>query len=276
MNLVNIGCGSVFHNAWINLDLVPASTDVQRCDFRKGLPYPDNYFDACYSSHVFEHLKKQEAKDLIGECLRVLKPNGIIRLVVPDLETIARTYLMLLEQVESGLLDVIPNYDWIVLELYDQAVRSQMGGDMQAYLTQAKLSNESFIKSRIGLEYKSLLQKISSNSKRDLPEKIRSQTISSLFSKVKLFLLYLVIEVIAGSAAKQAFQEGLFRNSGEIHRWMYDRFSLRRLLEEAGFVDVRVLSADCSRIANFKCYELDTAGGQIRKPDSLFVEGAKR
>jgi hypothetical protein len=81
--------------------------------------------------------------------------------------------------------------------------------------------------------------------------------------------------MIAGNKSKEAFAEGLFRDSGEIHRWMYDRFSLRRLLEKSGFTDVRVCRADESRIVGFNSYNLDVLNGKTRKPDSLFVEAIK-
>jgi predicted SAM-dependent methyltransferase len=276
MKLVNVGCGSVFHPAWINLDLVPAVHGVKCCDFRRGIPYPDNYFNVCYSSHVIEHLKKTEAKNLIGECWRVLKTNGVIRIVVPDLEKIARTYLFLLEQAESGIAEAIPNYDWIMLELYDQVVRQHVGGEMQTFFCQDHILNESFIRSRIGLEYDSVLQKISNKSKQNYVSNIRTLDFSRALKKIKYFSLSILIKLVAGTSVNNAFQEGLFRNSGEIHLWMYDRFSLRRLLEEAGFVEVQLCSASQSRILNFSRYELDIAKGHIRKPDSLFMEGIKR
>ena len=57
---------------------------------------------------------------------------------------------------------------------------------------------------------------------------------------------------------------------------MYDRFSLRRLLTETGFVEAAVTTASDSRIEGFAAYGLDVeAGGQVRKPDSLFVEARK-
>ncbi|WP_293090812.1 hypothetical protein [Moorena sp. SIOASIH] len=84
-----------------------------------------------------------------------------------------------------------------------------------------------------------------------------------------------LMTLIPGNEARQAFEVGLFRNSGEIHYWMYDRFSLRRLLERSRFVEVRVCSADSSRIQDFNSYGLDMVNGKMRKPDSLFMEGIK-
>ena len=56
---------------------------------------------------------------------------------------------------------------------------------------------------------------------------------------------------------------------------MYDRYSLKRLLEQVGFIDVRVCRADDSRIPDFNSYGLDMIDGKIRKPDSLFMEAMK-
>jgi predicted SAM-dependent methyltransferase len=80
MKLLNFGCGSTFHPAWVNIDIASSSPEVREYDIRKNLPYPNAEFDACYSSHVLEHLKQHEAQKLLAECHRVLKPKGIIRI----------------------------------------------------------------------------------------------------------------------------------------------------------------------------------------------------
>lgn len=62
----------------------------------------------------------------------------------------------------------------------------------------------------------------------------------------------------------------------ERHRWLYDRLSLARLLAEIGFREIEVCAHDVSRIPDHKSYHLDTLeDGQIRKPDSFFMEGVK-
>mgnify|MGYP002480202944 CR=1 FL=1 len=62
---------------------------------------------------------------------------------------------------------------------------------------------------------------------------------------------------------------------GELHRWMYDSFSLGRLLENHGFEDIAECTAFSSRIPQFERYQLDTLDGRIRKPDSLYMEASK-
>lgn len=274
--LLNIGCGSTFHPSWENLDLVSVSPEVKSYDIRKGLPYDDAYFEACYSSHILEHNTQQEAKKLLAECLRVLKPAGIIRVVVPDLESIVRKYIETLDQIEGGVIEAEPNYDWMMLELYDQTVRSFPGGDMGLYLTSSDLKNKNFILSRIGAEAESYwLPQEKKNERKTLGEKIKAKKISWLIDRVRISLAKKLVTLIAGKEVELAFEEGLFRNSGEIHRWMYDRFSLRRMLEKTGFVDVRICGANESIIPDFNSYGLDVIEGKVRKPDSLFMEGRK-
>lgn len=62
-------------------------------DIRKGLPFADNTADYMYASHFFEHVREGEAEKILAECLRVLKPGGVLRIVVPDLEILARKYV---------------------------------------------------------------------------------------------------------------------------------------------------------------------------------------
>jgi SAM-dependent methyltransferase len=273
MRLLNLGCGNTFHPAWVNIDIVSFSPDVRVCDIRKKLPYPDAYFDACYTSHVVEHMKREEADRLLVECRRILKPQGIVRVVVPDLESIVKTYLSTLERADFGAAEAEPNYDWMMLELYDQAVRSFSGGQMGHFLVSPNIPNQEFVKSRIGSAAENY--PASKLVKKSLWERISSKKPSLLLQKLRNTVAKTLVATIAGSEARQAFEEGLFRNSGEIHRWMYDRFSLRRFLERAGFVDIRVCRADESRIPDFNSYNLDIINGKVCKPDSLFMEAIK-
>ena len=69
----------------------------------------------------------------------------------------------------------------------------------------------------------------------------------------------------------QTFQIGQFRSAGEIHQWMYDRYSLGRLLKMVGFKDIVVRSATTSYIANWSEYALD----DTTETASLFIEAIK-
>ena len=51
----------------------------------KGLPFEDNSIENIYSSHFIEHLTLTQAKFYFKEAFRVLKPNGVMRTVCPDI-----------------------------------------------------------------------------------------------------------------------------------------------------------------------------------------------
>jgi len=67
---------------------VDAVDDAGRLDVNR-LPFADRSVDAIYSSHTLQHLQLWEAESVLGECARVLKPGGILRLALSDVEPFA-------------------------------------------------------------------------------------------------------------------------------------------------------------------------------------------
>lgn len=268
MKLVNVGCGRRIHPAWCNLDLVASVPGVVEHDLRKGLPLENDSCDAVYHSHVLEHLTKDDGKKLLGECFRVLKPGGVVRVVVPDLERIAQDYLQAIRESEVDCTALV-KVDWMKIEMLDQLVRSRSGGEMIRFAVGEGKSHESFIRARIGDEV--LGDDHSTRSAR----RSFSRRAKRVLLKAKRLLAMAAVWILEGSNGYLALKEGLFRQSGEIHRWMYDRVTLRAALEAAGFCEVVVCSASSSRIGQFSEYQLDSLNGKVRKPDSLFMEAIK-
>ena len=56
---------------------------------------------------------------------------------------------------------------------------------------------------------------------------------------------------------------------------MYDRFSMARVLGQAGFSDIENRTAGESDIPGFATYQLEVVNGSERKPDSLYMEGRR-
>ncbi len=77
----------------INVDMVFNSPHVKAYNLLKGIPLSNDQFDDTYHSQVLEHFPKEKAPDFIKECFRILKPGGIMRVVVPDLENIVNEYI---------------------------------------------------------------------------------------------------------------------------------------------------------------------------------------
>ncbi|MCX2716262.1 methyltransferase domain-containing protein [Helicobacter sp. MIT 21-1697] len=62
-------------------------------DLRYPLRCPSHTFDGVFSEHTLEHLYIDDAIALLREVFRILKPNGTIRLSVPDLGFHIEQYL---------------------------------------------------------------------------------------------------------------------------------------------------------------------------------------
>ena len=152
MSLLNIGCGNCFHREWVNIDVKSNNPNVIEHNILKGLPFSDKKFDAVYSSHLLEHIDPEQGLAFLREAFRVLKKGGIARIVVPDLETIARLYLEKLDISTKGDKSALHDYNWIKLELLDQVARSRPGGMMLRYLIDPEIANRDFVLSRIGKE----------------------------------------------------------------------------------------------------------------------------
>jgi predicted SAM-dependent methyltransferase len=120
--LLNVGCGQTRPGNWINTDcslnslaqrwrltrkiarrLVKSvayeSSNAEYMNLNRKWPWRENSVDVVYGSHVFEHLTLKSSDFFLTEARRVLKPNGCIRLVVPDLLQLARRYL---EEIGEG------------------------------------------------------------------------------------------------------------------------------------------------------------------------------
>jgi SAM-dependent methyltransferase len=264
---LNLGCGERFHKDWVNLDLHPANPSVQEWDLHRELPFPDSSFDVVYHSHVLEHFSKAEGLKFLKRCWRVLQPNGIIRVAVPDLEQIARLYLEALDKSVAGDPIWQARYEWILLELYDQVVRESSGGEMLAYVRRNPIPEEEFVASRIGGEFRRMTAPASKGA---------VQKSGKVPSKLRNLVLRKTARLVLGQKGMRAHDAGAFRIAGEVHRWMYDRYSLAHALEQAGFQSPHKVDANESAVAGWSGFQLDTEpDGSVYKPDSLFMEATR-
>ena len=114
---INVGCGQTPTLGWRNFDnslslllsklpLLPelllrlrlidrsqynfiqfaSNKNIEYGDATKGLPIQDQSVDVLYSSHMLEHLDRIEVILFLKEAFRVLRPGGIIRVAVPDIQ----------------------------------------------------------------------------------------------------------------------------------------------------------------------------------------------
>jgi SAM-dependent methyltransferase len=260
LSLLNLGCGSFIHDEWTNVDFVSRDRRVIAHNLLQGIPFDANTFDAVYHSHVLEHFPKNKALFFLQECNRVLKSGGWLRVVVPDLEGICREYLKWLEPACHGDENARKNYEWIVVEMLDQLVRNQSGGEMAPCLTSADQLNPGYIEERIGID-------VTEGWLSTLPQKIRTS------EKLKNKCIALCRCVLGKHF--DYYVLGKFKMGGEMHQWMYDRYSLPQLLSAAGFDTIEIKTAYDSNILNYEKYSLDTYQGKARGASSLFIEAQK-
>ncbi len=68
------------------------NNEIKYLDIRKNLPFPSESITVIYTSHVLEHLTRQQFLFFIEESHRILKTEGILRIVLPDLKIFIDRY----------------------------------------------------------------------------------------------------------------------------------------------------------------------------------------
>jgi predicted SAM-dependent methyltransferase len=76
---------------WLTTDQYPGADFVM--DLLKPFPVPDNTVSMIYSSHVLEHFYTDQMEFVLSECRRILKPDGVISVCVPDSRIYLAAYL---------------------------------------------------------------------------------------------------------------------------------------------------------------------------------------
>lgn len=254
---LNLGCGNRWKTGWMNIDFISNSEHVIAHNMLSGIPCADESCAVVYHSHVIEHFTRKDARAFLVECYRVLRPGGVLRVVFPDLEKITRDYIRLLEKLKQGDSSVEHDYEWVLLTMLDQMVRNVSGGQMATYFMREHIENEQFIASYTGKTLSNAL--IQSGRQHFLSgQKRTDEILEALPPQVKVM------------------QIGKFRTSGEVHQWMYDTYSLSKLLSQVGFADITVRDAFSSYIPDWENYNLDTEpGGSTYKPESAYLEAIK-
>jgi SAM-dependent methyltransferase len=82
---LNWGCGGFVVPGWVNSDIKEGEGVITR-DIRDGLPFENDWFDYAVSIHALPELSYPELLPALEELRRVLKPRGVLRLGLPDLE----------------------------------------------------------------------------------------------------------------------------------------------------------------------------------------------
>ena len=91
--LVNVASGPFLLPGFVNLDAYETVPGVVGWDCRRSLPFADASVAGIRAEHYVEHLEtREELPAFLKDCLRVLKPGGALRIIVPDAQAFARAY----------------------------------------------------------------------------------------------------------------------------------------------------------------------------------------
>ncbi|GLI91116.1 hypothetical protein LMG27198_01080 [Methylocystis echinoides] len=135
--LLNVGCGELVREGWINIDFSATSNDVFFWNLRNGLPLEPGTVEHIHMEHFLEHLDYCAAVDLIGECYRVLQAGGTMRLIVPDAGRYMRAYTeddkKFFSQLErlGGTAEPLPTPAAICNQMFHMAGDHKFGWDLQ-------------------------------------------------------------------------------------------------------------------------------------------------
>ena len=273
---VNLACGDVYldSNDWLNLDFVVSGPGVKRVNLLERLPVGDMEADLVYSSHFIEHVPRGRVRAFLSECHRILAPGGVLRLVTPDLENLCRTYLHHRDCGEHS------EANFVVLEMVDQCVRSEPGGELGRYYWTLRSNPESskaeiaFVRDRTGED---LVKGNAATQASRPPVHLGggiTRTINRFRRRVEREWVRTVIRLLPKAYREQNVSMATL---GERHHWLWDFEQLRSALREVGFEIVERHSATSSMFPGFPARELDLhPDGTPRKgQESMYVEARK-
>jgi predicted SAM-dependent methyltransferase len=271
MKLLNLGCGNRYCPDWVNIDFATDSKAVLSHNLLQRFPFDNNEFELVYSSHLIEHFCPSDARRFLGECHRVMRSGGILRIVVPDLEKVVRGYLVAFEACDSDPHSVAL-HDWSIIQLIDQCTRDEPGGEMVKFLNEVDLAHGDAI------ALTSMTAKEAISARQESVSKNTVGPVSSTFShsserKDVGWMVRLGFKLRSLIQVKNRTE---FNDCGEKHKWMYDRKSLPRLLMRCGFRECEIVNPTLSRYPQWAKFHLDSGpDGSVYRPDSLYIEAIK-
>ena len=90
---LHLGCGERFIPGFVHVD-AHAYPHVDHQAKAENLAFVENgSADLLYASHLLEHYGRSEIEGVLSEWYRVLRPDGVLRLAVPDFEACAQALL---------------------------------------------------------------------------------------------------------------------------------------------------------------------------------------
>ena len=87
---LHLGCGKRYIEGFTHIDLAK----YDHIDFEMPVDklniFSNNSIDEIYASHVIEYFDRDKVKIVLEEWYRVLKPGGLLRLAVPNFNSLIK------------------------------------------------------------------------------------------------------------------------------------------------------------------------------------------
>ncbi len=110
---LHIGCGKKYIVGYKHLDVIDFEHVDFVCDTRKLSMIEDESVSEIYACHILEHVERNEVVEVLREWNRVLKVDGVLRVAVPDFESVVAEYQEKKDlQCFQGLLYGGQTYDY--------------------------------------------------------------------------------------------------------------------------------------------------------------------
>lgn len=100
---LNLGCGHMRLEGFVNVDLAGSDQDVDLSVF--PWPWGDYTVEGIVASHILEHFTKGDAYVFMAECYRILEPFGNLHIAVPDMDKFIQAHL-------TGDFSPLGGYAW--------------------------------------------------------------------------------------------------------------------------------------------------------------------
>jgi SAM-dependent methyltransferase len=267
---LNIACGNIYikNNSWVNLDIVSKDKYVKKINLLKKLPFNNETVDAIYCAHFLEHVPVHKVTDFLKECFRILKKDGVLRLVLPDFESLSKEYL---KQVK---LKNFTKTKIVLISIIDQCVRRIPGGELgKLYniLLNGKKNKKDLIK------YLNYLNGVNFSG-----NKKKNRDLFYYFERIYLlmkekFINFWIKSVVFFLPIAFVEQNISFARIGEMHHWLWDFYSLYDYLKDAGFNKIKKLTYNKSSYKDSKLFIFDKnkKNQKTRGVESMYVESVK-
>jgi ubiquinone/menaquinone biosynthesis C-methylase UbiE len=103
-------------------------------DLRRGIPADASSVRAVYHSHVLTQIDRDQIPNFFAEIRRVLEPNGVHRIVVPDFARLTRDYIAHFEASMADSAHEVDHDDYIAAMIELMVRKKSLGSSQQPAL----------------------------------------------------------------------------------------------------------------------------------------------